>query len=46
MARSPITFGMREFIRVLRLLEHSSLPQLTDAVEYALDLDITVSLGA
>jgi hypothetical protein len=32
---------MREFIRVLRLLEHSNLPQLTDAVEYALDLDIT-----
>jgi hypothetical protein len=23
------------------LLEHASLPQLTDAVEYALDLDIT-----
>lgn len=32
--------GTREFIRVLRLLEHASLGQLTDAVEYALDLDI------
>jgi transposase len=39
--RQPNGLGMREFIRVLRLLEHSSLPQLTDAVEYALDLDIT-----
>lgn len=39
--REPNGLGMREFIRVLRLLEHSSLPQLTDAVEYALDLDIT-----
>ena len=39
--REPQGLGMREFIRVLRLLEHSNLPQLTDAVEYALDLDIT-----
>ncbi len=39
--REPNGLGMREFIRVLRLLEHSNLPQLTDAVEYALDLDIT-----
>ena len=39
--REPNGLGMREFIRVLRLFEHSNLPQLTDAVEYALDLDIT-----
>lgn len=39
--REPNGLGMREFIRLLRLLEHSNLPQLTDAVEYALDLDIT-----
>lgn len=32
--------GTREFIRVLRLLERSSLGELTDAVDYALDLDI------
>ncbi len=32
--------GTREFIRVLRLLESYSLAQLTDAVEYALDIDI------
>ncbi|GAF78784.1 unnamed protein product, partial [marine sediment metagenome] len=31
--------GTRLFIRVLRLLELFSLKQLTDAVEYALDLD-------
>jgi len=39
--RVPQGLGMREFIRVLRLLEQASLSQLTDAVEYALDLDIT-----
>jgi transposase len=39
--RQPQGLGMREFIRVLRLLEQASLPQLADAVEYALDLDIT-----
>ena len=33
-------FGMREFIRVLRLLESFSLPQLTDAVQYALDIGV------
>ncbi len=33
--------GTREFIRVLRLLESYSLAQLTDAVEYALDIDVT-----
>ena len=33
-------FGTREFIRVLRLLESCSLPQLTDAVEYALDIGV------
>ena len=32
--------GTREFIRVLRLLESYRLDQLTDAVEYALDIDI------
>jgi transposase len=32
--------GTREFIRVLRLLESCSLPQLKDAVEYALDIDV------
>jgi len=33
--------GTREFIRVLRLLESYRLAQLTDAVEYALDIDVT-----
>jgi len=32
--------GTRAFIRVLRYLECFTLPQLTDAVEYALDLDV------
>ncbi len=32
--------GTREFIRVLRLLESFTLQQLTDAVEYALDIDV------
>lgn len=32
--------GTRAFIRVLRLLEKHSLTQLTDAVEYALDLGV------
>ena len=32
--------GTRQFIRVLRLLESHSLAQLTDAVEYALDIDV------
>jgi transposase len=32
--------GTREFIRVLRLLESYSLAQLTDTVEYALDIGI------
>jgi transposase len=32
--------GTRAFIRILRLLERHSLAQLTDAVEYALDLDV------
>ena len=36
----PGGLGTREFIRVLRLLENVSLPQLTDAVEYALDIGI------
>ena len=32
--------GTREFIRVLRLLETFTLSQLTDAVNYALDIDV------
>ena len=32
--------GTRQFIRVLRLLEKFSLWQLTEAVEYALDIDV------
>ena len=32
--------GTRSFIRVLRLLEKFSLAQLTEAVEYALDIDV------
>lgn len=33
--------GTREFIRVLRLLESFTVAQLTDAVNYALDIDVT-----
>jgi transposase len=33
-------YGTRSFIRVLRLLEKFSLTQLTEAVEYALDIDV------
>ena len=36
----PTGAGTKVFIRVLRLLEAHSLAQLTDAVEYALDLGI------
>ena len=32
--------GTRQFIRVLRLLETFTLAQLTDAVNYALDIDV------
>jgi transposase len=32
--------GTRDFIRVLRLLERCSLPSLTAAVDYALDIDV------
>jgi transposase len=32
--------GTRSFIRVLRLLERFTLPQLTEAIEYALDIDV------
>lgn len=32
--------GTRSYIRVLRLLERFSLEQLSDAVEYALDIDV------
>ena len=37
----PLGLGTREFIRVLRLLEHSSVSELAGAVDYALDIDIT-----
>jgi len=33
-------YGTRSYIRVLRLLEKFSLSQLTEAVEYALDVDV------
>lgn len=32
--------GTRSYIGVLRLLERHSLSQLTDAIEYALDIDV------
>ena len=32
--------GTRSYIKVLRLLEKFSLPQLTAAVDYALDIDV------
>lgn len=32
--------GTRSYIRVLRLLEKFTLPQLTAAIEYALDIDV------
>ncbi|MCH7688180.1 MAG: IS21 family transposase, partial [Planctomycetes bacterium] len=35
------TLATREFIKVLRLLEHASLPQLTEAVRYALQIGAT-----
>jgi len=40
MEQQPAGLGTREFIRTLRLLEHATLGQLTDAVEYALDIGI------
>ena len=39
-AADPSGHGTRTFIRVLRLLETVSLPRLTDAVDYALDIGI------
>jgi len=33
--------GTRQFIKVLRLLEHASLPELADAVRYALSIGAT-----
>ena len=39
--RTPGGLGTREFIRVLRLLERCSIKELADAVDYALDIDIT-----
>ena len=38
---TPGGLGTREFIRVLRLLERCSIGELADAVDYALDIDIT-----
>lgn len=32
--------GTREFIKVLRLREHATLPELADAVEYALSIGV------
>jgi len=37
----PGGLGTREFIRTLRLLESCSLTQLTEAVEYALDIGVS-----
>ena len=39
--RSPDGLGTREYIRVLRLLERCSVQELANAVDYALDIDIT-----
>ena len=39
--RQPSGLGTREYIRVLRLLENATVAQLADAVDYALDIDIT-----
>ena len=35
------TLAARQFIKVLRLLEHASLPELADAVRYALSIGAT-----
>jgi transposase len=40
METKPSGLGTREYIRTLRLLENTSLKQLTAAVEYALDIGI------
>ena len=37
----PSGLGTREYIRVLRLLEHSSVRELEDAIDYALDIGIS-----
>ena len=39
--RQPPGLGTREYIRVLRLLERATVSKLADAVDYALDIDIT-----
>ena len=39
-ATDPTGRGTRAFIRVLRLLERFPLPQVTDAVTYALAIDV------
>ena len=38
---TPMDLARVQYIRVLRLLEHSTLGQLADAVDYALDIGIT-----
>jgi len=40
MEAEPTGLGTREYIRTLRLLENTSLKQLTAAVEYALDIGV------
>lgn len=37
---ADLQHGTRSFIRVLRLLEKFTLDQLTEAIEYALDIDV------
>ena len=39
--RQPNGLGTREYIRVLRLLEQATIGELADAIDYALDIDIT-----
>jgi len=40
METEPEGLGTREYIRTLRLLESCSIPELSRAVEYALDIGI------
>jgi len=39
--RQPNGLGTREYIGVLRILEQATIGELADAVDYALDIDIT-----
>lgn len=41
MEHEPSGLGTRQYIRVLRLLEHSAVGELAEAVDYALDIGIT-----